>query len=363
MNKDDLEALVNEYIVCLQNPNAKKGISYQVGNKLYNVILKDALTGVSSQKKLIIVPDGVFGLLPFEALIIKIGNNHKSNIYVGDKWNITYSQSAAIFALNRILKPSEARRPIFALGNPIYTKNDPRCLAQKQKKQAVQFTGKNLNHFAFRGLAGIKKLGKTHKDDKGGKELIYKPLPETEIEIKAIAKIFNVKPNPPEILLNIFANETNLRRSPLNEFRYLHFATHSDLLGKLQGINEPFILLGQVDNIGYDDGFLTMSEVLGLSLDADMVVLSACLTGRGKIMEGEGVVSLARAFQHAGARSVVVSLWEVVSNIAVEYMTNFYNYLKTGKTRVEALRLAREGIKNKYPNPFYWSVFILHGEG
>ncbi|MBM4285607.1 MAG: CHAT domain-containing protein [Deltaproteobacteria bacterium] len=94
-----------------------------------------------------------------------------------------------------------------------------------------------------------------------------------------------------------------------------------------------------------------------------MVVLSACLTGRGRVMEGEGVVNFARAFQHAGARSVVVSLWPVASQETVEYMALFYRHVKEGKPRAEALSLARRAIKAKYPQPFFWAAFILHGEG
>ena len=90
-------------------------------------------------------------------------------------------------------------------------------------------------------------------------------------------------------------------------------------------------------NEGQDDGFLTLSEVLGLKLKADLVVLSACQTGRGKVMEGEGVANFARAFQHAGAKSVLVSLWPVASEEAVEFMTKFYGYLEEGKPRAEAL--------------------------
>jgi len=80
-------------------------------------------------------------------------------------------------------------------------------------------------------------------------------------------------------------------------------------------------------------------------------------------MEGEGVANFSRAFQHAGAKSVVVSLWEVASGPAVEYMKAFYGHLKAGKSRAEALGLSRSEIKATYPNPFFWAVFILHGEG
>ena len=82
----------------------------------------------------------------------------------------------------------------------------------------------------------------------------------------------------------------------------------------------------------------------------------------GKVMEGEGVVNFARAFHYAGAKSVVVSLWEVSSDETVEYMKAFYSQIKSGKGRSEALRLARDEIKRRYPNPFYWAPFILHGE-
>ena len=107
------------------------------------------------------------------------------------------------------------------------------------------------------------------------------------------------------------------------------------------------IILGQVENQKGDNGFLTFSKVLGLKLNADLVVLSACSTGQGDVMEGEGVANFARAFQQAGARSVVVSLWKVDSKTAVEYMVTFYGHLKAGKSRSEALRLARQHIKEK----------------
>ena len=106
-----------------------------------------------------------------------------------------------------------------------------------------------------------------------------------------------------------------------------------------------------------------MSEVLGLKLNADLVVLSACSTGRGKLMAGEGVENFARAFQHAGARGTVVSLWEVASEAAVTYMKSFYGKMRAGMGKAEALRLARKEVKEKYPHPFFWSVFVLYGEG
>jgi CHAT domain-containing protein len=87
------------------------------------------------------------------------------------------------------------------------------------------------------------------------------------------------------------------------------------------------------------------------------------MTGRGSALAGEGVANFARAFHQAGARSVVVSLWEVASEATAEYMGRFYQHLYAGKSKSEALSLARKEIKARYPNPFFWAPFILHGEG
>lgn len=343
-SKEEIEAFVNEFMLPLQSPQGirKEEFSSVLGQKLYELLLAEALKDIPTDKNIIIVPDGILGLLPFEALVMKGGTDYKDSLYVGDKFKISYAQSATVLALNRLLKPSQAARPLFALGNPIYDKNDPRYLAFKQGRPQPTLLAQNREQYSYRALATRREWGKTTKDDKEGKEIEFIPLTETEDEVKTIARLYGVKIDPPDVLLNINANETELRKVPLKNYRYLHFATHVDLPGKVQGIKEPFLLLGQVENKGKDDGFLTLTEVLELPLDADMVVLSACLTGRGKAMEGEGVVNFARAFQHAGARSVVVSLWEVTSQETVEYMKLFYQHLKNGKSKAEALIKARK---------------------
>jgi len=356
------EALEEDVKAFIEPMNAKTsdGFSVRDAKKLYELLLSEALKDIQGKEKIILVPDGILGLLPFEALVIKEGNSIKDSIYVGDRYAINYYQSATILAFQRVLKKSAPERILFALGNPVYSRNDPRYIAWKQKKTAP--LPANPAEYSFRGLAVKAKWGKVTKEDKGN-DIAFAPLPETEIEVRAIASIMNVNPEPPQALLSVMANETNLKKANLEKYRYIHFATHAALPGMVQGIHEPFILLGQVENQGDDDGFLTLSEALGIHLNADMVVLSACVTGLGREVEGEGVVNFARAFQQAGAESVVVSLWEVASEPAVEYMKIYYSQLKAGKNRAEALRLARNEIKAKYPDPFYWAVFILHGEG
>lgn len=361
VGREALEEKVKAFMEPM-NTGRHSEFSVSIAKELYNILLADVFKDIKETEKAIIIPDGILGLLPFEVLVIKQGEGYKDSIYVGDKWAISYSQSATALALTRMLKPSKAKKPFFAIGNPVYSKDDPRYVAYKQGKPQQYFLAQNLNQYAYRGVTIVPKRDKIDKDSREWEEVVFMPLPETEEEIKEIAKLFGLKPEQPDVLLGISATETNLRSVVLRDYRYLHFATHADLPGKVQGIKEPFIILGQVENRGKDDGFLTMSEVLDLKLNADLVVLSACVTGKGKIMEGEGVANFARAFHHAGARSVLVSLWEVASKETVEYMEIFYRHIKQGKTKSEALTLARKEIKSKYPNPFYWAPFILHGE-
>ncbi len=358
ISREELTNKVNLFLSPLKSPARHKEFSSQKARELYGLLLADALQTAGASKKLIIIPDGILGLLPFEALIEPGGG------FAGDKRAMTYNQSATALALARLVKPSAAPRTLFAIGNPVYDKADPRYIAFRQglgRAAQSNQTG-DLAKYAFRGVSVIPKPGAA-----GGsviwENVIFPPLPETEDEIRAIAALFGVRPEPPDVLLGIQASETNFLKAPLKDYRYLHFATHADLPGKVQGIKEPFIILGQVENRGSDDGFLTLGEVLKLKLNADMVVLSACSTGQGGVMEGEGVASFARAFQHAGSRSVVVSLWEVASNAAVEFMRSFYGNIRAGKSEAEALRSARAEIKAKYPDPFFWSVFVLYGEG
>jgi hypothetical protein len=112
-----------------------------------------------------------------------------------------------------------------------------------------------------------------------------------------------------------------------------------------------------------EDGLLTAEDVTGLDLLAtELVVLSACQTGLGKIHVGEGVFGLRRAFVLAGAKTLVMSLWKVPDEQTQELMVDFYQRLMAGEGRAEALRQAQLAMKAKYPDPFYWGAFICQGD-
>jgi len=111
-----------------------------------------------------------------------------------------------------------------------------------------------------------------------------------------------------------------------------------------------------------EDGLLTAEDVSGLDLlDTELVVLSACNTGLGEVHVGEGVFGLQRAFVLAGAKTLVMSLWEVPDEQTCELMEDFYRRLLAGEPRADALRAAQLAIKAKHPEPLYWGAFICQG--
>lgn len=109
--------------------------------------------------------------------------------------------------------------------------------------------------------------------------------------------------------------------------------------------------------------FLTMSDVLALRLNAEVVTLSACETGLGKNVRAEGIIGLPRAFMFAGASSVVVSLWKVADDSTAEFMKEFYSNIAAGKDKAASLALARHRLRESgKDNPFFWAPFIMWGE-
>jgi CHAT domain-containing protein len=159
------------------------------------------------------------------------------------------------------------------------------------------------------------------------------------------------------------ATKQELMQTDLGRFRFVHFATHGVLPVEAE-IKEPALILSY-DGTSQDNMLLTLSEVFQLQLHADMVVLSACNTGSGKVTRAEGVASLGTAFLAAGASSVTVSLWHVADSSTAILMQEFYRNLLKGMPKAAALAAARatlfaQGIP--YDNPFFWAPFVLTGE-
>lgn len=150
------------------------------------------------------------------------------------------------------------------------------------------------------------------------------------------------------------ANESMLRKYGQG-FRYLHFATHGEFKA-----NDPLDSALFLSKEGQGDGRLTVNKLYSMRFDTDLVTLSACETGLGKIANGDDVVGLTRGFLYAGAATIVASLWKVDDQATSDLMRTFYtNLSRTGK--LDALRQAQLELKRKYPEPYFWAPFQLVG--
>jgi CHAT domain-containing protein len=175
-------------------------------------------------------------------------------------------------------------------------------------------------------------------------------LPNAEVEASKVAEMF---PNS-RALLRSDASKSVVKQLG-NGFSILHFATH----GKFQAdapLNSGLYLAKGTE----PSGVLTAGDLYSLRWDVDLVTLSACETGVGKIANGDDVIGLTRGFLYAGARSIVASLWEVDDAATAQLMENFYRYLGEHGKR-EALRLAQIETRKQYPEPWYWAAFNIEG--
>jgi CHAT domain-containing protein/tetratricopeptide (TPR) repeat protein len=387
IGRKDLSRRIQRFREPLDNVNKLNDFNPKEGERLFRLLLQQALEGIHRNSHIIIVPDGPLNLLPFEALTasasaftMKIDSatgiaGFEGIQYVGDQYRISYYPSASIMAVMRKTKPIKPpSQALFALGDPIYDANDPRY-----KRHIAQHGSQGKSSTASLSAIAAIRLRDVITDS----GFSINRLPETRDEVLKIGSLFGYSERSPHITMDMNASEKNVKDLDFSDYKYIHMATHGVLSGDIPFILEPALVLNQVEN-KENDGFLKMNEVLGLRLNADLVVLSACKTALGKELRGEGIVGLSRAFMLAGAKSVIVSLWSVDSNSTASLMKQFYRYLKSGESHVDSLWLAKQDLKNEMhavtfrrgigllptdeetnipaSHPFFWAPFILMGE-
>jgi CHAT domain-containing protein len=306
---------------------------------------------------LIIVPDGVLNYIPFEFLVTetRCGNDFKKGCFLGDQFILSYYPSVNILNFNRRVIPQTlpARGSILAVGDPIYGSDDER-IAQSRLSLLSESDRRQVSEIPIRG-GRIRKeaqvLGYT-----------FERLKHSGVEVHKVSEVFGNMPGTRDVLIGFDASEGRVKSKDLTQYQYLHFAVHGILAYDVPYLKEPALVLA-TDPESKEDGFLTLSEIYGLKLKADLVTLSACETGLGLRIAGEGVIGLSRAFMNAGARAILVSLWKVSDESTALLMEEFYRFLAQGIDKAEALKKAKKYLRMKgYKNPYFWAPFILIGD-
>ena len=251
-----------------------------------------------------------------------------------------------------------APRMIAVIADPVFSPTDERL-----KVNTAQ-TSESMAQAQAAGIESARIIEHlTESSVTGGSGNLRIPrLPFTRREADQIISVAPGKLNLEA--LDLKANRATVTSGELKEYRYLHFATHGYLDSERPGLSA--LVLSMVDEQGRaQDGFLRANDIYNLKLPAELVVLSACQTGLGREIKGEGLVGLTRGFMYAGAAIVVVSLWSVNDKAIAELMTKFYEkMLKQGERPAAALRAAQVEMwkQKQWQSPYYWATFTMQGE-
>jgi CHAT domain-containing protein/tetratricopeptide (TPR) repeat protein len=308
-------------------------------------------------RRLIIVADGALQYVPF-AMLTSASDKAVATPLVVEHEIITLPSASTLAVMRKELAGRQpAPKELAVIADPVFTRGDERFRLKtvriEDKAPAPTTTpdaNRSLEHLADSGATAT-----------FGKFTIQR-LPYTRQEADRIMAVSPARANLKA--LDFKASRATVMSGTLNQYRYLHFATHGLLDSEHPGLSA--LVLSLLDEQGKpQDGFLRADEIYNLKLPAELVVLSACQTGLGKEIKGEGLVGLTRGFMYAGAARVVVSLWSVNDKATAELMARFYQkMLKDGQPPAAALRSAQiEMWKQKqWQSPYYWAAFVLQGE-
>jgi CHAT domain-containing protein len=316
-----IESLVDRYLEAIRSRSSEAVISTELFSMILGPVGRERLP-----TRLIIVPDGKLHLLPFDALRNSAGS------YVLESHTVTYAPSATVLHLLR-RAPAKESLPmnLAAVGGAVYSGTSP-------DKTPVEVAAADLF-----GLEGV----------------TFPKLPGSKQEVQSIGNIIK---GPNKLLLDADATEAVFKSLSLEDYRILHLAVHG--VANSEFPDRAALVMG-TSLASVDDGLLQVREIRDLPLKADLVVLSACETGSGKLLGAEGIASLERAFLLAGAKSVVASLWTADDIFTIALMKRFYEHLAAGADNGSALRQAKLDLLEQFGDqalPIYWAGFTLVGE-
>lgn len=304
----------------------RNSIIYQSGDvyaQTAYILRKQLFPKLPNQKHIIVVPEGRLGTIPFEALLkskSKIENeqSYASLGYMVKSYVFSYEFSATLFLQAAKSGANKAENTALLCA-------------------PVDFT----QHSVSAALNN---------------------LPGSEQEVNQISQLFNTTGINAGKLLGAEASESFIKSNDLKKYKYLHFATHGIVNESKPELSEIYLYK---EKNSKEDGNLFSGEIYNLAINAELVTLSACQTGLGKITKGEGIIGLSRALLYAGAKNVVVSLWTVSDASTSKLMVDFYgNILKDKGGYGLSLQQAKKQLieEKTFSKPYYWAPFVLIGK-
>jgi CHAT domain-containing protein len=362
----DIETAAQEFYKQLKSETG----SIEEGMKLSQMLLAPVVNQLGN-KRLLIVGDGALQSIPFAALPIPEGTSPPTPLLQGEESNspappslagkgvgglgftpllvqheiVSLPSASTIGVLRSELKDRKpAPKTLVAIADPVFSPNDDRFKTSQPQPTNAATIPAEVKRSASDIAVNLDRLQYSRKEA----EQILALVPE----------------NQRFSAFDFTANRTTATLPDLSQYRFIHLATH----GLLNTVHPELsgVVLSLFDENGADtDGFLRLNDIFNLNLPAELVVLSACETGLGKDVKGEGLVGLTRGFMYAGAKRVAVSLWSVNDTATASLMTKFYQQMLEKKLNpVAALRAAQLEMwkTEQWKAPYYWAAFVVQGE-
>jgi CHAT domain-containing protein/uncharacterized protein HemY len=317
VKSDELARKVDQFHRMISDRNP---VFANSAHELYDILIKPAAQQLAGVGTLCIVPDGYLWDVPFQALL------SSNDRYVLEDFALYYAPSLSVLReMNRHEDTGHIKQSLIAFGNPV--------------------------------------IGNEKVSDAQGNANDLCPLPEAEAEVTSLAQMYAAAES--KALIGRAATEKSFKLLA-SRYQTIHLATHGILDNRHPLYS--YLLLTKTEGDAENDGLLEAREIMDMKLHADLAVLSACDTARGRIGAGEGVIGMSWAFFVAGVRTTVVSQWKVNSASTSQLMVNFYQTLKLGQsigtaTKADALRKADLLLMKdeQYRHPFYWAGFVMIG--
>jgi len=318
-----IQMQVAEYLKAITD---EENHDFRLGYELFTMLV---LPGLDEKiEKLVFIPDDILHYLPFETLL---SQNDKRRWLIED-YKIAYTPS--ISSLREIIQHErlsdiKPKKDLLAFGDPFFG-SDEEVASARDTSETIRPVGAfNVSRLEYSGQ-----------------------------EVERIASLF--KKTKSDTFKRKEASEEKLKDLNLEDYKILHFATHCLIDDKKPDRSSIVFSIG---NASAEDEILQMREVFNLKLNSDLVTLSACQTGLGQFIRGEGIEGLSRSFFYAGASSALISLWAVHDQATSQFMERYYFHLRSSNSIMNALQKTKLEMINSdiLSHPYYWAGFIITG--
>jgi len=354
-----------------------------LAHRLHEQFLAPVRQGLAGADSLLVVPDKALGQVPFSLLVTRpaatptdvagraLFSGYAQVPFLAREKAVTQLPSVASLGALRRLPPGEAsRKPFIGFGDPYFS-------AEQAATGSVQVAQLATRGLQTRGIPLVRRNAPQTQSSASAELASLPRLPDTADEVRSIAVALKADPSA-DVFLGVQASEARVKGAGLADRKVVMFATHGLVPGDLNGLTQPALALTAPAVAGIDgDGLLTMDEVLGLRLNADWVVLSACNTATGDGAGAEAVSGLGRAFFYAGTRALLVTNWPVETTSARALTTDLFarQAADPGLARAKAAQQAMlalidgpgfvEGGRTvfSYAHPIFWAPFSVVGDG